>query len=419
MDSSVPGRDDPHWISQLHAKFLAGEITANESALRAVVVESWRRSLSDGVDPLLEGAPSLESELQTRRGASPLAPALPVIRRLLVDHAVESGVVVALAEADGTLLWVEGDRVALRRAEHMNFVAGANWSERCAGTNAPGTALALDREVRIHGAEHFCQVAQSFSCAAVPIHDSVTNRLLGVIDVTGGPEVNSSNSLALVRATAVAVENHLAVLGQPDSLVCSPRGPTVTMLGVDRPRITSTDDQGRTRTEALAPRHADILVLLRCHQQGLSAEDLALMLDDRELDVGTVRAEVSRMRRVLPGTVGSRPYRLLRSLDSDVATVMYALERGDVADAVDHYGGALLPRSTSPAVADVRAELSSAMRAAVLATGDLAMLRRWLDLPEGRDDRDGWRLLHNKSQAGSISRAQARGHLVALDLDLS
>ena len=51
-----------------------------------------------------------------------------------------------------TLLWVEGDRGACRKAEAMNFVPGADWSERGAGTNAPGTALALDTELQIRPA---------------------------------------------------------------------------------------------------------------------------------------------------------------------------------------------------------------------------------------------------------------------------
>jgi transcriptional regulator of acetoin/glycerol metabolism len=55
-----------------------------------------------------------------------LASALPVIRRLLVDDATDSGVVVAVTAADGTLLWVEGDRSARRKAEAMNFVPGAD-----------------------------------------------------------------------------------------------------------------------------------------------------------------------------------------------------------------------------------------------------------------------------------------------------
>ena len=36
----------------------------------------------------------------------------------------------------------------------MHFVPGADWSEESAGTNAPGTALALGRPVQIFGPEH-------------------------------------------------------------------------------------------------------------------------------------------------------------------------------------------------------------------------------------------------------------------------
>ena len=72
----------------------------------------------------------------------------------------------------------------------------------------------------------------------------------------------------------------------------------------------------------------------------------------------------------------------------------------------------------SPAVARLRTELGTSLRAAVIATGDLTLLRRWLDLPEGRDDRDGWRLLHDGSGPRSVGQAQARGHLAGLDLDL-
>jgi transcriptional regulator of acetoin/glycerol metabolism len=41
----------------------------------------------------------------------------------------------------------------------MNFVPGADWSER-GGTNAPGTALALNRELQIRGSEHFSRMVQ-------------------------------------------------------------------------------------------------------------------------------------------------------------------------------------------------------------------------------------------------------------------
>ncbi len=82
----------------------------------------------------------------------------------------------AVSDAAGRLLWVEGHAGALRRAERMNFVEGAAWDEAHAGTNAPGTALALDHEVQIFATEHFRHTVQDWTCAAAPIHDAETGR---------------------------------------------------------------------------------------------------------------------------------------------------------------------------------------------------------------------------------------------------
>jgi hypothetical protein len=117
--------------------------------------------------------------------------------------------------------------------------------------------------------------------------------------------------------------------------------------------------------------------------------------------------------------IGSRPYRLLEQVGSDMGDVFAALRSGDIARAMDHYSGQLLPRSAAPAVARLRLELSTSLRGAVLADGDLQLLRRWLDLPEARDDRQGWQALHDHHGAGVVGRSSARGHLVALDSDLA
>ena len=408
-------------LRAVHELFVAGQVDSSyldSASIRPVVAESWRRSLAKGVNP----DTGVVLRLARLRDTHPLALALPVIRRLLVDDAAQSGVVVAVTAADGTLLWVEGDTKAIRKAESMNFVPGADWSERRIGTNAPGTALALDREVQIRSSEHFSRVVQPWSCTAAPVHDPNTGDLIGAIDLTGGAEVASAQALALVRATAVAVENHLALLRltEPAAGLVESACARLRVLGADRPRWQFTDERGRRRTTTLTPRHADTLVLLSQHPEGLSADHLAMMLDDKDLDVVTVRAEMSRLRRVIePVLVGSRPYRLLQVVASDVGEVFDELRSGRVGSALDNYTGALLPQSMSPAVARLRTELSTSLRAAAIATGDLALLRRWLDLPEGRDDRDGWRLLHDGAGAGSVGQAQARGHLAGLDMDLA
>ncbi len=408
----------------VHELFVAGEVDASyldSVPLRRVVAESWQRSLATGVDPDHVEAHQMSATraLDELRASHPLAPALPVIRRLLVEDASDAGVVVAVTAADGTLLWVEGDPSACRKAEAMNFVPGADWSERRAGTNAPGTALALDRELQILGNEHFSRIVQPWSCTAVPVHDPTTGILLGAIDLTGGTEVASPQTLALVRATAVAVENHLALLA-----VTRGGGPALhrarlSVLGAERPRWTSAAADGRPQVHALTGRHADILVLLSRHREGRSADHLAMLLDDNDLDAVTIRAEMSRLRRVIGGDyVASRPYRLLAPIDSDLGDVFDALARGDVASAMSHYRGELLPQSVSPAIARLRTELSTSLRGAVLGTGEIGLLNRWLELPEGRDDRDGWRILAESAPERSVERAAARGHLAGIDRDI-
>jgi GAF domain len=411
-------------LRTIHEQFVTGDIDPaclESSPLRREVAESWRRSLAGGVDPDCITEQVVSDDVARLRDAHQLSSAMPIIRQLLVDDAAQSGVVVAVTAADGTLLWVEGDRTARRRAEAMNFVPGADWSERAAGTNAPGTALALDRAVQIRGSEHFARVVQPWSCTAVPIHAG--GALLGAIDLTGGTRVVSPQTLALVRATAIAVENHLALLRLTGATPESPSTARLTVLGSNRPQWAVTDECGQSHATTLTGRHADILVLLSRHPEGLTADHLALLLDEKDLDVVTVRAEMSRLRRVV-GTdlIASKPYRLLKPIASDAGDVHDALRAGDVAKALARYSGELLPQSVSPAIARLRLELSTSLREAVMtgsSSGNLRLLRRWLDLPEGRDDRHGWRLLHDHAEAGSAARAQARGHLAGLDLDLA
>ncbi|WP_123029638.1 GAF domain-containing protein [Mycolicibacterium stellerae] len=413
-------------LRALHDLFVAGQVDdtyLDSTSLRPVVAASWRRSRATGVDPDIGAAhaASIAVALDEMRSAHPLASALPVIRRLLIEDASDAGVVVAVSAADGTLLWVEGDREARRKAEAMNFVPGADWSESGAGTNAPGTALALDTELQIRGCEHFSRIVAPWNCAAAPVHDPISGALIGAIDLTGGPDVASPQTLALLRATGVAIENHLALLHLRRPAVAEPAGGArLSVLGADRPQWRATDADGNPHTTTLTSRHADILVLLSRHPEGLSADHLAMLLDDNDLDTVTVRAEVSRLRRVIGAEfVASRPYRLLTPIRTDMDDVADALDAGDVDRAVSGYAGALLPKSVSPGVARMRTELSASLRAAVLASGDFRLLRRWLDSPEGRDDRDGWRILHDKTAPGSVMRAQASGHLAGLDFDLA
>ncbi|CAN3127502.1 GAF domain-containing protein [Mycobacterium sp. smrl_JER01] len=372
-------------VRALHELVVAGEVDPAELVnmpLPNVIAESWRRSLGRGVDPDRQGPRSAtDTVLESLRRDNPLTLAMPMIRRLLVADAADAGCMVAVTDVRGTLLWVEGDRRARRKGEAMNFVPGADWSERSTGTNAPGTALVLGSEIQIRGWEHFSRVAQPWSCTAAPVHDPTTGVVLGAIDLTGHASAATPQTLALVRATALAVGKYLAVqrlTRTAEDPVAAQPGARLRVLGADRATWSVRDDSGLLRTTTLAPRHADILLLLTRHPEGLSADHLAVLLDDADLDVVSVRAEMSRLRRAIGAQfVGSKPYRLLEPVTSDLDDVLAALESGDVGAALDRYSGPLLPNSAAPGVTRLRVESSSTVHAAVVASGDSGMLSRW------------------------------------------
>jgi hypothetical protein len=181
--------------------------------MRAPIEDSWRRSAAAGVDPSgVRIAPVVADadETTARWEIHPLAETAPVIRACLAASADESRHLIVVSDANGILLWVEGNpTVRLRAADSMNFAEGTLWSEGGAGTNAIGTALAAEHAVQVFASEHFNEIVQSWTCAAAPVHDPDTGQIIGVIDLTGAMATVHPHSMAVATATAQAVEAHL------------------------------------------------------------------------------------------------------------------------------------------------------------------------------------------------------------------
>ena len=100
--------------------------------VRRLVEESWQRSLQLKLDPDRLGTALEfdEDELREYRDAHPMSLVLPTIHSLLIRHTFDSGLIVAVGDEAGRLLWIDGDRSLRRKAERMLFVEGADWSER-------------------------------------------------------------------------------------------------------------------------------------------------------------------------------------------------------------------------------------------------------------------------------------------------
>lgn len=208
------GADPRRWartLRRVHASVVSGGAPPPE--LRTTIAASWRRSAAGGAPPVGNGAPDAldHDALAERRDRHPLAAALPAIRRVLHAGMGESHHIMVVSDADAVLLWVEGPAREISRAvDDMNFVPGSDWSESAVGTNSIGTALAADHPIQVFSAEHYNVACHRWTCSGAPVHDPVTGRLVGAIDITSDYATYHPSGHPLVVAAAQVAESVLA-----------------------------------------------------------------------------------------------------------------------------------------------------------------------------------------------------------------
>ena len=162
----------------------------------------------DDYRPPLVYAPD---EIADVRAAHPLQAVVSLLRKMLVDIADASQHIMIVTDVNGTILWREGAVGVCLRADPVGLCEGTRWAEDAIGTNAMGTALAVDVPVQIYSAEHLVRTYHTWSCAAAPVHDPDTGRQIGAIDVSGYLQGFHPAVISLVTATAELAESQLRV----------------------------------------------------------------------------------------------------------------------------------------------------------------------------------------------------------------
>lgn len=444
-----------------------------------MIDQSWRRSARAQVDPIGGIAPLVmsEDEAAARWEGSPLRVAEPILRELLADVSTAGQQVVLVCDAEGTMLWIDGEPAVLEEATAIHLERGSRWSEERAGTNAMGTALAAGHPLQVFSAEHFAVPVHEWTCSAAPVRDPETGETIGVLDLSGELATAHPHSLALVEAAARMIEANLAGAAAERAAVLrerygerlrggpgtgsghgGPGGPVALSTGGGRiveteapelfgRRLAIPREGGEVGRELglslvaerlgaegapdgfliweagralpggtaalrasllgrdgalveagggsvhLSPRHSEILCLLALAPEGMGAERLALELYGDFGKPVTARAELSRLRRALPGTIVANPYRLAVELRDDRREVEELLAAGRLAEALDRYAGPLLPGSEVPLVVEARQRLDDGLREAILASGAPALIEAWLRNPSGEDDVEACRAL--------------------------
>ena len=148
--------------------------------VRREILTSWRRSRLSGVNPLRLDVPHEDVDLDSRfaRAARPVLEAG-------TEQLADSGLCLAVTDRSGRVLWSWGpDPARRRRLDELALLEGYRFDEETAGTNGLGTALEADRIVTVTGEEHFKEVFHPFACVAAPVHDPITGRAVGALNVT-------------------------------------------------------------------------------------------------------------------------------------------------------------------------------------------------------------------------------------------
>ena len=328
-----------------------------------VIRESWelcRHALAVDCEP---------DEVRQRWEASPIRRSGIGVEEQLGRAAEASDLIAAITDDEGRILWSDGGYRMRHIAEGVGFVAGGRWDEASAGTNALGVALRTGRPSTVFASQHWCESVHDWVCWSAPVTAPDGTRI-GVLDLSGRWDTATPVAELAVAALARLVEEHLP------AYVTSPgRSGELVLRLLGRPRATLGG-----RTLPLSPRQVELLAVLAV-QGPASLEQLSEWIyGDHPVSPTTIKAELSHLRRILGGAIGSRPYRLELPVRIDVTDLRARLRAGDLHGATAAYGGQFLPDSEAPFAIDQRHVIDMALRRSLLEAGTPADLQRFAEI---------------------------------------
>jgi len=248
--ASPPPQTSRDILADARVRFLQAE-PVDSGAVRKPILASWWRSrqwqvAADRVDLDYQHEPDLETRLV--RGAE------PVLRKL---HEELSGqpISIVLTDADGLVLArLTGDHDLERALDGIKLAPGFSYAEERVGTNGIGTALEAGGPAHVFGHEHYAEDLDRFGCAGVPIHDPVSGKTVGVIDLTCWRKDADPLMISLVKATADQITQALVTASSSRDIdllqeyvrACRRTGGIVLALGND---VVMLNDHARTQLD--------------------------------------------------------------------------------------------------------------------------------------------------------------------------
>ena len=345
-------------------------LPANEAdQIRQSIVQSWRRS--DGAKIPLGRKQAPLNPVSSEQSFY-LKKALAYCQDQLQHITLQSSMVMAVADIGSTIIWTTTSKRMQKAAEDVNFVAGGYWGETQVGTNALALSLKTQQSTCVFSNEHYMASVHDWVCYATPIIEPDTKQVVGVLDLSTTWQNHNQFGVFAAERCASILQNALQAC----------RRHHIYIQGFHTPQVIFDGNPLR-----LSPRQVEILAVLALCPQGMSLDCLhQAIYGERKVSQGTLKAEMSQLRDILGGMLGSRPYRLLAHVEADFLQAEQALDAGYVQSALQTCAGVFLAKTESPFLCAWRDCLESRLSEAIFNAQDTdALLKHLARSPEAID----------------------------------
>jgi transcriptional regulator of acetoin/glycerol metabolism len=328
------------------------------SPVRSSILASWRRSrelqvAADKVELPYLRDPDVDTPLT--RGAE------PVLNRLHEQLAGQAVSIVLTDPAGLVLSRRTGEGALERHLDRVRLAPGFSYAEQFVGTNGIGTALEAGSPTAVFGHEHYAENLETLACAGVPIHDPISGRVIGLVDLTCWRKEAEALLLTLAKNTAEQIQQSLLANSEDRELAllqayrqtCRRTGGAVFAVATDAFLINDharaelePPDQSALRAIAVdtgatlgAGRRRSIEVLLptgavarmHCQQVDAHSGPAGLVVHVKVHETAEASAAPAPGRMLLPGLVGDAPLwqRVCREVEAAVLSDQWVALEGE------------------------------------------------------------------------------------------
>jgi transcriptional regulator of acetoin/glycerol metabolism len=187
---------------------LSPALIQQHAGLPSQLEDSWQRSLNygltrdDDTQPWVATALLNDAKAENAWISQLVAPLLSRLRPDLASHPS----VMVMSDANGLVLETHGNNDFLHKAQRYALAPGNLWGEHARGTNAIGTALALQRHCEVSGSEHYLSRNAGLFCSASPVFRP-DGQIAGVLDISTPAHLPRHDAAAFIRRAVCEIEH--------------------------------------------------------------------------------------------------------------------------------------------------------------------------------------------------------------------